>query len=128
MYCSVASVVCNIVLNLILVRSMAHAGLALATSIAQTINALLLYYTFKRKYPDIKLLSSKRKLVRIVLFSAISVAISYLCFMLLSDKINSPQVVSLAGAVASAGIVYLILLKAAKFEELSILKDLVKRG
>ena len=127
-YCSVASVVCNIVLNLILVRSMAHAGLALATSIAQTINALLLYYTFKRKYPDIKLLSSKRKLVRIVLFSTISVAISYLCFVLLSDKINSPQVVSLAGAVASAGIVYLILLKAAKFEELSILKDLVKRG
>ena len=81
-YCSVASVVCNIVLNLILVRSMAHAGLALATSIAQTINALLLYYTFKRKYPDIKLLSSKRKLVRIVFFSAVSVAISYLCFML----------------------------------------------
>lgn len=127
-YCSVAAVVCNIVLNLILVRSMAHAGLALATSIAQIINALLLYYTFKRKYPDIRLLSSKRKLAQIVLFSSIAVGISYLCFSLLNDTIRSPQVVSLAGAVASAGIVYLILLKAAKFEELSILKDLVKRG
>ncbi|MBQ2084381.1 MAG: polysaccharide biosynthesis C-terminal domain-containing protein, partial [Firmicutes bacterium] len=127
-YCSVAAVVCNIVLNLILVRPMAHAGLALATSIAQAINALLLYYTFKKKYPDIKLLSSKRKLVRIAVFSAVSVGISYLCFRLLSDKINSPQLVSLAGAVASAGIAYLILLKAAKFEELNILKDLVKRG
>ncbi len=38
------------------------------------------------------------------------------------------QVVSLAGAVAAAGIVYLALLKAAKVEELSILKDLVKRS
>ena len=46
--------------------------------------------------------------------------------MLLRDKIKNPQVVCLAGAVASAGIVYLVLLKAAKFEELSILKDLVK--
>ena len=127
-YCSVASVVCNIILNLILVRVLAHAGLALATSIAQIINALLLYYTFKRKYPDITLLHSKKKLAIIAVFSAAAVAISYLCFMLLSDTIKCSQVVSLAGAVAAAGIVYLAELKTAKFEELSILKDLVKRS
>ena len=127
-YCSVTAVLCNIVLNFILIRSMAHAGLALATSIAQTINALLLYYTFKRKYPDITLLRSKKKLVQIAAFSAIAVGISYLCFRLLNDIILSPLVVSLAGAVVAAGIVYLALLMAARFEELSILKDLVKRG
>ena len=127
-FCSVTAVVCNIVLNLILVRSMAHAGLALATSIAQAVNALLLYYTFKRKYPDIRLLRSKGKLLKIALFSAAAVAISYLCYWLLNDKINSPQLVCLAGAVAAAGIAYLALLKAAGFEELGILKDLVKRA
>ena len=127
-YCSVIAVVCNIVLNLILVRSLAHAGLALATSIAQIINAVLLYFTFKRKYPDITLLHSGRKLVLIAVLSAVSVAISYLCFTLLSDTIKCSQALSLLGAVAAAGIIYLVLLKAAKFEELSILKDLVKRG
>ena len=127
-YCSVISVVCNIVLNLILVRSLAHAGLALATSIAQIINALLLYYTFKRKYPDITLLRSKKKLALITVLSAAAVAISYLCFTLLSDTIKCSQIVCLAGAVAAAGIAYLAMLKAAKFEELNLLKDLVKRG
>ena len=39
----------NIVLNLILVRSMAHAGLALATSIAATITSILLLYGLKKK-------------------------------------------------------------------------------
>ncbi|MBQ3660989.1 MAG: murein biosynthesis integral membrane protein MurJ [Firmicutes bacterium] len=127
-YCSVIAVVCNIVLNLILVRSMAHAGLALATSIAQIINALLLYFAFKGKYPDITLLHSKKKLAAIAGISAVAVGISYLCFRLLSDTIKCSQVVSLGGAVLTAGIIYLALLKTAKFEELSILKDLVKRG
>ena len=127
-YCSIVSVICNIVLNLILVRPLAHAGLALATSIAQCINALLLYYTFKKKYPDIALLHSKKKLLLIVVLSVVSVAISYLCFTLLSDTIKCSQAISLIGAVVTAGICYLILLKVAKFEELSILKDLVKRG
>ena len=126
--CSVISVVCNIALNLILVRQMAHAGLALATSVAQIVNALLLYFTFRRRYPDIVLLRSKGKLVWVAVFSVASVGISYLCFGLLSDTIKCSQTVSLLGAVAAAGIVYLILLKAAKFEELEILKDLIKRS
>ena len=127
-YCSVISVICNIVLNLILVRSLAHAGLALATSIAQMINALLLYFTFKKKYPDITLLHSGKKLALIAVLAAASVAISYLCFTLLSDTIKCSQAFSLLGAIVAAGLSYLVLLRAAKFDELNILKDLVKRG
>jgi putative peptidoglycan lipid II flippase len=43
------SVVLNIVLNLIFVQFMAHAGLAFATSIANTIATLLLLYGLKKK-------------------------------------------------------------------------------
>ena len=43
------SVVFNIVLNLILVKFMAHAGLAFATSIATTIATLLIFYDLKKK-------------------------------------------------------------------------------
>ncbi|HEY8362327.1 MAG TPA: murein biosynthesis integral membrane protein MurJ [Tissierellaceae bacterium] len=39
----------NIVLNLILVKFMAHAGLALSTSIATTIATLLMFYGLKKK-------------------------------------------------------------------------------
>ena len=73
-------------------------------------------------------MQNKKKLAAIVAISAAAVGISYLCFTLLSDTIKCSQVVSLGGAVIAAGIIYLALLKIAKFEELSILKDLVKRG
>ena len=43
------SVGLNIVLNLILVKFMAHAGLAFATSIATTIATLLMFYGLKKK-------------------------------------------------------------------------------
>lgn len=127
-YCSAAAVGCNIILNVILVRYMAHSGLALATSLAQALNALLLYYTFKRKYPDIKLLRSKRKLTLITLLSALAVGISYLCFAFLSDKIIVPQLVSLCLAMGVAVLAYLAFLKLAKFEELSVIGDLFRRG
>lgn len=126
-YCSAAAVGCNIVLNIILVRYMAHAGLAFATSLAQALNALLLYYTFKRKYPDIKLLSSKGKIARIILLSGISVGISYLCFKAISDKIIVPQLVALCASMAIAVVLYLALLRAFKFEELSVIGDLIGR-
>lgn len=43
------SVIFNVVLNQILVKLMAHSGLALATSIATTIVTLLLLYGLKKK-------------------------------------------------------------------------------
>lgn len=43
------SVLFNIVLNIILVKFMAHAELALATSIATTITTLLLLFGLKKK-------------------------------------------------------------------------------
>ncbi|NMA93204.1 MAG: murein biosynthesis integral membrane protein MurJ [Clostridiales bacterium] len=122
--CSVVAVAVNIVLNLILVRYMQHSGLALATSIAQALNAALLWYSFRRKHPDIELLSSKRKLLQVFIFSAISVGISYLCFRLLNDTIICSQMPSMLAALALAVLLYLLLLKIAKFSELSLIKDL----
>lgn len=43
------SILLNIALNLILVRTMAHSGLALATSIANTVAVILLAYELKKK-------------------------------------------------------------------------------
>lgn len=126
-YCSVVAVVINIGLNIVLSRVIGIGGLALATSLAQIVNALLLYYSFKHKYPEITLLQSKRKLILISIFSIVSVSVSYLLFIVIGDSIWMPRMVLLGIAVLIAAIVYLILLYMVRFEELDLIKDLVKR-
>ena len=48
------SVIIDIALNFILIRYMAHNGLALSTSIGFIANSVMLLIGLKRKYPDIK--------------------------------------------------------------------------
>jgi putative peptidoglycan lipid II flippase len=46
---AVIAMLCNLILNLILVVPLAHAGLALATALAATVNASLLYRALRRQ-------------------------------------------------------------------------------
>lgn len=126
--CSVIGVVVNIVLNLILVRFMAHAGLALATSISQVVSALLEYALFRKKHPEITLLKSKRKLVKIFIFSAISVAVSYAFYHFVGGMVFMPRTVLLGLAVIVAVAVYFVFLVVNKFDELSLIKDIFGRN
>lgn len=125
--CSVVAVVCNIILNFLLVKVMGHAGLALATSISQIISMLLEYILFGRKFPQITLLKSKRKLAKIVLFSIISVGLSYAFYYFVGGLIWMPRMVLLGVSVIIAVALYLLLLYLFKFEELELFKDLVNR-
>lgn len=126
-YCSIVAVVCNIMLNLILVKFMYHGGLALATSIAQIVNTVLLYYVFKHKYPNIQLLRSKRKIVWITLYSGFSVGLSYVFFIFVGNNIWMPRMVLVGLAILMAILIYIGLIYKAKFEELNLIKDLFKR-
>lgn len=126
-YCSVIAVITNIVLNVVLSRFMGIGGLALATSIAQFVNSSALYLTFKHKYPHIRLLKGKRKLILVCVFSMIAVGLSYVLYSALSMHAGLPQIIDLGAAVLAAGIIYLVLLYIAKFDELNLIKDLVKR-
>lgn len=125
--CSVIAVVTNIVLNLILIRIMGIGGLALATSIAQAVNAVALYYMFKHKYPQITLLREKKKIIQICVFSLIAVGISYIVYSYIGSIMWLPRMILLGIAILVACFIYLLLLYLAKFEEISILKDLVRR-
>lgn len=123
--CSCASVAVNVVLNLILVRVMAHSGLALATSIAAAVNALLLLRVFRRRNPDIRLMSSGAKLLKIIIFSLVSVGAAYGLWLLV--RASLPGTVSLGLAITAAAGVYLIALRLAGFGELELLKQLFRR-
>ncbi len=126
-YCSIAAVAVNIILNLILIRLMGVGGLALATSVSRALNALLLYHVFHRKYPQINLLRSKKRILQIIAFSAVSVGASYGAYAAVAAAGVPSLIVRLAAAVALAVVVYIILLAAFRFEEIGLLKDLIKR-
>lgn len=120
--CSAVSVLLNIALNLILVRYMAHAGLALATSISHLANTALLAYTFSRRYPRIKLLSSPWALVKLTAVSAVSVIGSRLLYALIGQGL-----IKMALCAGLAVVVYLVLLWVLKFEELALIGQLAGR-
>ncbi len=123
--CSGVAVFVNIVLNLILVKFMGHAGLALATSISGIIATCMLYIMFGKKYPNITLLTSFKKPGLVVLFSVLSCAVSYAVYYFVGNAVWMPRMVLLGLAVLTAIVVYFILLYAAKFEELDYLASLL---
>ena len=124
--CSVVSLAVNVSLNLILVKRIGLAGLAIATSFAELVNVTLQYLAFRKKHADIVLLKSKRKLLLIVLFSVAAVGLSYLVYVACSG-IGS-VLIRFGVSAVSAVLIYLALLFIGKFEELALIKDLFKRG
>lgn len=124
------SVIIDIILNLILVRFMAHNGLALATSIAALCNTVFLFCGLKYKYPEIKIVESKVKLVKIVTAAVISVGATYLVYaytILPVSHIIIMRTVQLGLAVAAAAAIYLLILKAFKISELELMISVFKR-
>lgn len=122
------SVVFNIVLNLILVKFMAHAGLALATSIATTVATLLMFYGLKKKIGS---LGTKRYLVTCIkcgLASAIMGIIAYFTYHGLYGLLGISKLYNLISLLASVGIgvvVYGVLCYVFKVEEIRmIIKDI----
>lgn len=127
--CSGISIVVNIILNLILVRFMAHAGLALATSISNIVATVLLYVMFRKKFPQITLISSYKKIGMIAVFSVVSVGLSYAFYYFVGNAIWMPRMVLLGLAVIVACVIYYIFLKIARFEELDmIIRMIFRRG
>jgi putative peptidoglycan lipid II flippase len=133
--CGVFGAATNIVLNLLLVDPMAHRGLALATSIAAIVNAGLLYYWMRKKYPKVQVIRHKAKIWKITFSAVVSVGVSWPIYKgigaivapLAAPSPTITALLSLIGAVAVAAIVYLILLRLFRIQELSLLRDLIKR-
>lgn len=124
---SAISVIINIILNFALIGTMAHKGLALATSVSAMINTLMLYYWMKHKYPEIAIMKSKRKLAKITISAALAVGIAYFINELLVSNIWMPRMIYLGISMAFATAIYLGSLRAFKIEEINLIKDIFKR-
>ncbi len=133
--CGIFGAATNIILNLLLVGPMAHRGLALATSVAAVINAGLLYYFLRRKYPKVRIIANLDKVWEIALAAVGAIQVSWLAYEGVSEIVMlqsslSPTafaILSLTAAVATAAIAYLVLLRFFRVRELSLLRDLIKR-
>lgn len=124
------SVIINIVLSLILIRLMAHSGLALATSIAAFCNTLLLWTNIRKKYSDVKLFDSRSKIIKIAISAMVSVGSSYIIYIVIILPLSHViimRTVQLGLTIIAAGVVYLLALRFFKIEELNLIKLIFKR-
>lgn len=135
----VISVGFNIVFNLILVRFMAHAGLAFATSIATTIATLLMFYNLRKKIGPLGIMSYINCGLKSGLASAIMGAIAYYTYHSLYSFFGVSKLYNLISLLVAVGIgviVYGVLCYLFKIEEVrdmfdkakSVINRIVKRA
>ena len=116
---SVAMVI-NIILNIILIKFMGHAGLAFATSISSIICILLLFRSLKKKvgyFGQDKIISTTLKCIGASIIMGISTFIIYnYCINMLGVGFIY-EIISLGLSILSGAIVYLILIMIFRIEE-----------
>ncbi len=127
MYYAVACVIVNVVINIMLVGSMKHEGLALASSCAAFFDAALLYIGL-RKFYGIELILNWGKVAKVAIAAVGSVGLSYILYELLTSAVWMPRMVYLGLAVCLAVVVYLVILKCIKVDEVDILFSILKRN
>lgn len=119
----------NIVLNIILVKYLQLAGLALATSISSIICIFLLFISLKKKigyFGQDKILNTT---IKSIIAASIMGVITYLAYNFLSTYLNNGFIhdtASLFGSILIGSIIYIISITLLKVEELYIIKDVIK--
>lgn len=114
----------NIVLNLIFIKYMGHAGLALATSISATFTTFLLFLSLRRRIGPIGLKRYLICFIKTLIASIIMGIMVYLLYFGLTDKFISSGVGELLVLLLSVGIgvlVYFILCSIFRVKEIRVL-------
>ena len=123
-YNAIIAVVINIILNIILSRYMAIAGLALATSISSIVCVLLMFISLRKKIGSFGMKRISISFVKILLSSIIMGATSKVCFELLLNVIDIN--LALIISIGVGALVYAILIYILKVEEVNMIVKAVK--
>lgn len=129
MIIGVGTVVLNIILNLILVRYLAHGGLALATSISITIGLFVLLWYLRKKVGKMggsKILVSGLKITFATIVMGIVVygLLAFLSNSVAKGNLGDFIILSTCGLVGAG--IYFVIIKLLKVEEFDWLVDKVK--
>ncbi|GAA0105714.1 murein biosynthesis integral membrane protein MurJ [Paraclostridium sordellii] len=119
----------NIILNLILIRFIGHAGLALATSIATLIYTSIAFIALKRKIGDFGqnkvFITTIKSLIASILMGISSlVSYKFLIGILGNNKLNI--MISLASSILIGAIIYGIIVIILKIEEVNFIINTIK--
>lgn len=131
---SAIGIICNIVLNFVLVKCFAHVGLALATSIAAWICMLLYYCRLKRKVSFVSFSSIRGEMLKIVAASFVMSVLAYLLnaglmkYDMMANVAFLRLVVCAAMGVFSYCVLLMVLRSSSLSESIKCLKQLVNRG
>ncbi len=125
MLVGIGSMVLNIILNLVLMGPLQHGGLALATSLASTFNALVLLFILKKKLGRL----GGRRIYKMTLKVTASAGLMGLAVYYFNEFAFSPShslVLKVLSVTASIGIGVLIFGFMARIMKLSELDDVLK--
>lgn len=123
------SVVLNVIFSLILVRFLAHGGLALGTSIAETVSVLFLIHNLKKKMGDIDTKGYVSCMSKSLLASAVMGVAVYITHRSLMGFAAGRTIYELIVLLLSVGIgvlVYLMMCYILKIDEVMIILNKVK--
>jgi len=125
----VISMILNIVFNLILIRFMGHAGLALGTSLSALICIELLFKSLKNRIGDFGQGDIIKVMIKSLISSIFMGIIVFFINRLFSDILGIGffgEAISLFGSIGIGLLVYLIFISLLKIEEINIVSDLIK--
>lgn len=116
----------NLVLNLILVRTMWHSGLALATSISATISTILLMWKLRNKIGSLDIKGYLICFLKTLAASLIMGLLVYLMYYKLGAFLPAKKIVQILLLIASVGVgavLYFALCMVFKVKELQVIID-----
>ena len=119
----------NIVFNLIAIRVMGHAGLALGTSLSAIVCIILLLFSLKKKigyFGQDKILKATAKAISSAIIMGVT---TYFVYKILNSILGEEfimQIISLSGSIGIGVIVYGTLVVMLKVEEVNIIIDMFK--
>lgn len=124
------AMVMNIVLNLILVRFMGHAGLAFATSISSIICIFLLFNSLKKKIGYFGQDRIIKTTIKSLISAIIMGVITYFMYNILADILGVgfiQESIILFGSIGVGVLVYGVLVIVLKVEGINVITNMVKK-
>lgn len=120
----------NIILNIILIRFLGHAGLALATSISALMCIVLLFRSLKKKigyFGEDKILKTMIKsLIAAIVMGFVTVG-TYNLFAKVLGVGFIKEAISLFGSIGIGALVYCVMVIVLKVEEVNVIINMVKK-
>ena len=129
MYISVFTVGLCVLFSAILIKLMGHVGLALASSLAETLTIPLFFYFLHKRLGSLGMKNSLNILIKSSISSAVMGAVVYFVFKYASAALAGGKLFTLLSMIISAAagvLVYFALMVIMKVKEMDFFTDIIK--